>query len=156
MTIDDDIGFFERVPTLGMLGRGALRILAIGAESRYVHVGEVLFNAGDQADSGFVIQEGSFSLSSQQTQGDGLTVGPGTLLGELALLTDTIRPVTATALEPSTVLRIPRTLFLKMLEGYPDAAKRLREIIAKRTAESARDISAIRGVLNAGDAPKAE
>ena len=49
-------------------------------------------------------------------------VGRGTLLGELALLTETVRPVTATANEPSTVLRIPRTLFLKMLEGYPDAA----------------------------------
>ena len=57
-------------------------------------------------------------------------VGPGTLLGELAMLTDTTRPVTATALEPSTVLRIPRTLFLKMLEGYPDAASRLRDMLA--------------------------
>ena len=46
MTIEDDIAFFERVPTLNMLGRPALRILAIGAESRYVHSGEVLFNAG--------------------------------------------------------------------------------------------------------------
>ncbi|MEA2937033.1 MAG: hypothetical protein QOC56_537, partial [Alphaproteobacteria bacterium] len=64
MTIEDDIAFFEHVPTLGMLGRSALRILAIGAESRYVHSGEVLFNAGEQADSGFVVQEGSFSLKS--------------------------------------------------------------------------------------------
>ena len=37
MAIDDDISFYERVPTLGLLGRQALRILAIGAESRYVH-----------------------------------------------------------------------------------------------------------------------
>jgi len=34
MTIEDDIAFFERVPTLALLGRGALRILAI--ESRAV------------------------------------------------------------------------------------------------------------------------
>src|SRR5262245_58722060 len=120
MTIEDDIAFFERVPTLQMLGRSALRILAIGAESRYIHSGEVLFDAGDMADAGFVIQEGSFSLANS----DGaqpITVGPGTLLGELAMLTETTRPVTATALEPSTVLRIPRTLFLKTLEGYPEA-----------------------------------
>ena len=61
MSIEDDIAFFERVPTFSMLGRAALRILAIGAESRYVHSGEVLFNAGDAADSGFVVQEGAFS-----------------------------------------------------------------------------------------------
>jgi CRP-like cAMP-binding protein len=109
MTIEDDIAFFERVASLSMLGRPALRILAIGAESRYVHSGEVLFNAGDPADSGFVVQEGAFSLTPRQSEGgDGVVVGRGTLIGELALLTETVRPVTATANEPSTVLRIPR------------------------------------------------
>ena len=52
MAIEDDINFFEKVPTLSMLGRGALRILAIGAESRYVHSGETLFAVGDDADEG--------------------------------------------------------------------------------------------------------
>jgi CRP-like cAMP-binding protein len=148
MTIEDDIAFFERVPTLGMLGRGALRILAIGAESRYVHIGEVLFNVGDHADSGYVVQEGSFNLTPRYSNGGkAVTVGPGTLLGELAMLTDTTRPVTATALEPSTVLRIPRGLFLKMLEGYPEAAARLRDIMADRTEQSTRDIFHVRSVM---------
>ena len=110
MSIDDDIAFLERVPTLSLLGRQALRILAIGAESRYVHGGEVLFNAGDAADGGFVIQEGRFNLASAE-DGRELTVGPGTLLGEVALFAETRRPATATALEPSTVLCIPRQLF---------------------------------------------
>jgi len=149
VTIEDDIAFFERVPTFAHLGRPALRILAIGAESRYVHSGEVLFTAGEHADSGFVIQEGAFSLSAHESEGGkSVTVGPGTLLGELALLTETKRPVTATAVEPSTVLRIPRSLFLKMLEGYPDAAARLREIIARRAAESARDIVNVRAAID--------
>ena len=149
MTIEDDIAFFERVPTLGLMGRQALRILAIGAESRYVHSGEVLYAAGDEADSGYVVQEGSFSLSPREADGGtAVTVGRGTLLGELALFTETARPVTATALEPSTVLRIPRTLFLKMLEGYPDAAKRLRDMIEARTDQSAREIYNVRNTLD--------
>ncbi|MGH6767606.1 MAG: cyclic nucleotide-binding domain-containing protein [Xanthobacteraceae bacterium] len=149
MTIEDDIAFFERVPTLNLLGRAALRILAIGAESRYVHSGEVLFSAGEQADSGFVVQEGKFRLTPQESEGERtVTVGAGTLFGELAMLTETTRPVTATALEPSTVLRIPRTLFLRMLEGYPDAARRLRDLIASRTDQSARDIYNVRTVLD--------
>jgi cyclic nucleotide-binding protein len=77
-----------------------------------------------------------------------IKVGVGTLLGELALFTETTRPVTATALEPSTVLCIPRSLFLKMLEGYPDAAVRLREILAKRTDESERDMQRLRAVID--------
>ena len=152
MTIDDDISFFERVPTLGPLGRAALRIIAIGADSRYVHSGEVLFRRGDAADGGFVVQEGSFSI--EDNSGDGaepMRVGPGTLLGELALITETRRPVTATALEPSTVLRIPRALFIKMLDGYPEAAKRLREVLAKRNDQATRDISTVHTTLGALD-----
>src|SRR5205823_10926873 len=100
MTIEDDISFFERVPTFTPLGRAALRIIAIGADSRYVHGGDVLFSAGEPADAGFVIQEGSFSLTGNPAEAsEGLRVGPGTLIRELALLTETRPPVAATALE---------------------------------------------------------
>ena len=155
MSIEDDIAFFEKVPTLSTLGRGALRILAIGTESRYVHSGDTLFTAGDEADSGYVVQEGSFRLAPRTTDdAKSVTVGVGTLIGELALFTETTRPVTATALEPSTVLRIPRPLFLKMLDGYPEAATRLRDVLAKRIAESDRDMQKIRTVLDAASGQK--
>ena len=147
MTTEDDISFFERVPTLSMLGRQALRILAIGAETRYIHGGEVLFNFGDEADGGFVIQEGRFNLSSEDSRD--VTVGPFTLLGEVALFTETRRPTTATAIEPSTVLRIPRPLFVKMLDSFPDAARKLREIMATRLDQASREIHGVRDVLDA-------
>ena len=152
MAIEDDISLLERVPTLGLLGRQALRILAIGAETRYVHGGELLFKAGDEADGGFVIQEGRFALSSPADRNE-VTVGPCTLLGEVALFTETRRPATAKALEPSTVLRIPRPLFIRMLDSFPDAARRLREILAARLDQSTRDISNLRSVLDAHEPP---
>jgi CRP-like cAMP-binding protein len=150
MTIEEDIAFLERVPCFAMLGRDALRILAIGAESRYVHGGEVLFTVGDPADAGYLIQEGSFVLTFDHTDSSpaAMTVLRGALLGELALLTETTRPVTATAAEPSTVIRVTRSLFLKMLEGFPDAAIRLRDYIATRTDQATRDMVEVRGVLD--------
>jgi CRP-like cAMP-binding protein len=146
MSIEDDIAFLERVPSLAILGRDALRILAIGAESRYLHDGNVLFSQGEAADAGYVVQEGLLSLARGTVEP--LTVGPGTLLGELALLTETTRPVTATAVEPSTVIRIPRTLFLKMLEGYPEAAVRLQENLVARAEHSEMEMQRVRGVLD--------
>jgi len=154
VSIEDDIAFLERVPTLRLLGRTALRILAIGAESRYVHDGEALFHAGDTADGGYVVQEGSFDLRPIGAGGPEIVAGPGTLLGELALLTETSRPATAVAREPSTVIRISRGLFLKMLEGYPDAAHTLREQIAARTTQSMQDIANVRALLDASEAPR--
>jgi CRP-like cAMP-binding protein len=149
MSIEDDVAYLERVPTLALLGREALRILAIGAENRYVHSGNVLFREGETADSGYVVQEGAFALSpAGNGAGEPVTVGAGTLLGELALITETKRRVTATAQEPSTVIRIPRSLFLKMLEGYPDAAARLRDDILRRADESTREMARVRTALD--------
>ena len=147
MAIDDDITFLERVPTLSLLCRQALRILAIGAETRYIHSGEVLFKRGEEADGAYVIQEGRFKLSSND--GNELTVGPCTLLGEVALFSETRRPATARALEPSTVLRIPRFLFVRMLDSFPEAARKLREILAARLDQATREISNVRAVLDA-------
>ena len=147
MAIDDDITFLERVPTLSLLGRQALRILAIGAETRYIHSGEVLFKRGEEADGAYVIQDGRFKLSSND--GNELTVGPCTLLGEVALFSETLRPATARALEPSTVLRIPRFLFVRMLDSFPEAARKLREILAARLDQATREISNVRAVLDA-------
>ena len=148
MAIDDDIAFLERVPTLGLLGRAALRILAIGAETRHVHGGEVLFNAGDEAEGGFVVQAGRFQLSSSE-DGKDLTVGPCTLLGEVALFAETRRPAAAKALEPATVLIIPRPLFIRMLDSFPDAARKLRETLAGRLDQATREIVNVRDFLDA-------
>jgi CRP-like cAMP-binding protein len=147
MTIEDDIAFFEQVPTLGVLGRQALRILAIGAESRYLHQGDVLFSSGEPADCAYVVQEGGFELKPDGN-GAGMRLEAGALLGELALVIDTRRLATAVATQPSTVIRISRSLFLKMLEGYPDAAMRLREHMARRADESTREMVSVRRALD--------
>ena len=150
MTVEDDIAFFQRVPTLNLLGRQALRILAIGAQTRYIHGGEVLFSAGEVADGGFVVQEGRFNLAlSSSDDGKAIVVGPYALLGEIALFTESTRSATATALEPSSVLLIPRPLFLKMLDSFPDSARRLRDAFAGRLNQSTREMFDLRTVLDA-------
>jgi len=147
MTIEDDIALLERVPIFRRLGAGGLRILAIGTESYSLQAGEVLFTLGEPADGGYVIQRGSFALSTGQGQDSEIIAGPGTLLGETALLAETKRPATARAREDSSVLRISRSMFLRMLEGFPDAADRLRELFASRTDQWAREIENVRAAL---------
>jgi CRP-like cAMP-binding protein len=48
----------------------------------------------------------------------------------VALLVQTQRPATAIAREPSTVLKISRELFHRVLREYPESAKRLRGAMA--------------------------
>jgi CRP-like cAMP-binding protein len=152
MSLDDDIAFFERVPTFVVLGRQALRILAIGAETKQLQSGAVLFYAGELADGGYVVQEGSLLLEPGTfSEGKEFIAGPGTLVGELALLTEMVCPATAIAKEPTTVIRISRSLFKKMLEGYPAAAVKLREIMAARLDVWTRELGDVQRKMDKGE-----
>jgi CRP-like cAMP-binding protein len=138
MSIEDDVALLERVPTLRLLGTPALRMLAIGSEQRIVTRGEMLFGAGDDADAGFIVQRGAFRI--EDGGGAEMTAGPGALIGELALITAMRRPSTAIALEHSSVIRVARSLFQRVLESDPAAARRLRDEFAARTSQIASDI----------------
>jgi CRP-like cAMP-binding protein len=138
MSIEDDVALLERVPTLRLLGAAALRMLAIGSEQRDFARGDRLFNAGDAADAGFVVQRGAFRI--EDGGGAEIVAGPGTLIGELALVVAMQRPSTAVALEYSSVIRVARSLFQRVLESDPDAARRLRDEFATRTSQIASDI----------------
>ncbi|MGA7809725.1 cyclic nucleotide-binding domain-containing protein [Bradyrhizobium sp.] len=138
MSIEDDVALLERVPTLRLLGEAALRMLAIGSEQRAVARGDRLFSEGDEADSGFVVQRGSLRIDNGA--GAEITVGPGALIGELALVVGMRRPGSALALDNSTVIRISRSLFQRVLESDPAAARRLRDEFALRSSQIASDI----------------
>ena len=138
MSIEDDVVLLERVPTLRLLGTTALRMLAIGSEQRGFARGDILFNLGDEADAGFVVQRGAFRI--EDGAGAEIIAGPGALIGELALIAAMKRPSTATAIEHSAVVRIARSLFQRVLESDPDAARRLRDDFANRTSQIASDI----------------
>ena len=138
MSIEDDVALLERVPTLRLLGTAALRMLAIGSEQRDVARGDLLFNEGDDADAGFIVQRGAFRIGNGA--GAEVVAGPGALIGELALVVAMQRPSTATALEHSSVIRVARSLFQRVLESDPAAARRLRDEFAGRTSQIASDI----------------
>ena len=150
MGLEEDIAFFEQVPHLAALGKQALRILAIGAEQRHLQSGAVLFYAGELADGGYVVQEGSLLLEpGTLAEGREITVGPGTLIGELALLTNTVCQATAIAKEPTVVVRISRNLFRKMLEGYPAAAEKLRDSMTERLQDWSKELASVKSALDA-------
>jgi CRP-like cAMP-binding protein len=138
MSIEDDVALLERVPTLRLLGTDALRMLAIGSEQRAVARGATLFSAGDEADAGFVVQHGAFRV--EDGAGAETVAGPGALIGELALIVAMQRPSSATALEQSSVIRVARSLFQRVLESDPAAARKLRDAFASRSSQLASDI----------------
>jgi CRP-like cAMP-binding protein len=140
MSIEDDVALLERVPTLRLLGDQALRMLAIGSEQRDFARGDVMFNVGEAADCGFVVQRGAFRVTTENDGVHEIVARPGDLIGELALVMPMKRPSSAVALEYSSAIRIARSLFQRVLESDPAAALRLRDEFAARTSQIASDI----------------
>lgn len=125
MALNDDIALLSIVPLFADIGEDKLRLIAFGAERRRLTPGQQLFREGAPADCAFAIASGSVSLSRSLRDGgveEVQTVGRGTLLSELAMISFVERKFTATAQDDCEVIRINRALFRRMLEEYPDVA----------------------------------
>ena len=90
--------------------------------------------------SDLVVQRGAFRVTLEDGSSAETIAGPGTLIGELALIVPMQRPATAVSLEFSTAIRIARIMFSRLLESDPAAARRLRDELAGRTSQIASDI----------------
>lgn len=133
MALEDDIRILAQVRLFQALGKEQLRLLAFGAETMRLPKGRQLYNEGARADCAFVVAEGSIDLVRMQRGGQAVlqSAGPGTMLGEFALISETDRPTGAVAAEDSVVIRLNRSLFRRILEEYPEIAERLHEAIAE-------------------------
>jgi CRP-like cAMP-binding protein len=145
MGLEDDIGKLARIPAFAGIEPDALRLIAFSAETRILRAGDVLFRRDEISDDGFVVLAGSIAMDSS---GDGAAtariVRPPGLIGDLALLMQTRRPATAIAREPSTVLRISRQLFRRVLHEFPDSAERLRQSLRARLLQFTEELGSVR------------
>src|SRR5262249_2141935 len=142
-----DIALLSRVPVLASMGREALRLLAFAAETRQLRAGDILFRKGDTSDSGYVVAMGAVAMMDDEAESAEAIVGPGSLIGEMALISQTNRPATAMAREPTTVLRISRPMFRRTLEEYPQVAQRLAINLRDRVQGLSKDIAGIKDTL---------
>jgi CRP-like cAMP-binding protein len=135
VSLEDNIRALSRTPVLAEIGRDALRLLAFSVEEVSLRPGDVLFERGNAADCAYVIVRGSLNLDAG---GDSRMVGRGALIGELALVVETYRPCDAVAVEPVKLLAVPRPVFRKMLEEFPNIARDMKQRLAgKLRAEHA-------------------
>ncbi|MGA1801885.1 cyclic nucleotide-binding domain-containing protein [Rhizobium sp. HT1-10] len=137
MALVDDINLFSQLPLFQGMGDDQLRLIAFGADRRHLAAGQTLFRERSPAECAYVVASGRFELTTLDARGASrveAVVEAGTLLSELALVTLVERKYTAVALEDSTVIRITRALFHRLIEEYPEAAQliegRLRENFA--------------------------
>jgi CRP-like cAMP-binding protein len=141
------MALLARVPMLGSMERDALRLLAFAAETRQLRAGDTLFRKGETSDCGYVVARGAIALVEDDAHTADAVVGAGSLIGELALITETKRPATAIAREPTTVLRLSRPMFRRTLEEYPQLAQRLAADLRHRVTGLSDELARVKTAL---------
>ncbi|MEJ0094912.1 MAG: cyclic nucleotide-binding domain-containing protein [Methylocella sp.] len=143
MGLDEDVAKLARNATFAALEPDALRLLAFSAETRILRAGDILFRRDEPSNGGFVVLSGSIALDvSDRGAPAARILRPPALIGELALLAQTTRPATAIAREASSVLRISRQLFRRVLTEFPASAAHLRHSLAERLTQFTGDLDA--------------
>ena len=128
MALEDDIRILERADLLKDFTQEQLRLLAFGVENMRLPAGRELFAEGGPSDSAYVVCSGTVDLVRRvgDVQVTLATVGPGTMIGEYALIAGGVRHTGAIAATAVELIRLSRPLFRRILEEYPDIAEKLR------------------------------
>lgn len=111
-----------------------LRSLAGRMRRRRFKRNEVIFHQGDIGDSLQVVGAGGVKIVLPSPEGEEAIIAslkPGDFFGELALLDGAPRSTTATAIEPTETLTLPREEFLRLLSEDPRLVRALLHALAE-------------------------
>ncbi|GGE91371.1 Crp/Fnr family transcriptional regulator [Stappia taiwanensis] len=123
--------------------------LAALARPMSVKPGAILFESGDPGNGCYAILEGSLKVSIVSVEGDEqflAVMGPGSIVGELALLDGRARSANVTALKASRLAFIDKYAFERFADANPAVYRHMLSIVGKRLRQ-ANDVLAARSFL---------
>ncbi len=98
--------------------------------------GKALFHEGDPGDALYVIVEGEVSVQAEgPPRVEMARLGPGSFIGEVALMTDQPRSATVTAIEASELLRIDRHTLARVLADHGDVLRAVLRFVCERLVD---------------------
>jgi CRP/FNR family cyclic AMP-dependent transcriptional regulator len=125
-----DIERLRRLPLFGELDHHDLSTLARHVGEVEIPAGELLFEQGSIPYELFVIEEGTAEVTRDgETLG---TIGPGEIVGEIALLRLQRRMATVTVTSPLRAVTVSADDLQVIEEEMPEIAGHLRALMAAR------------------------
>ncbi len=128
----DKIEFLKNIPLFDGLSKKDLTAVAKVAEEVDVSSGEVILFQDDSAPAAYVLVTAKAIVRRNNRKVAEL--GPGAVVGELALLSDAPRTATVVATTDGTILEVHRRHFLALIGDSPALARRLLSQLADRLA----------------------
>jgi CRP-like cAMP-binding protein len=104
---------------------------------------QVVFSQGDAADAVFFIESGKIKLTVVSTRGKEAVIGVlerGSFFGEGCLAGQPLRMSTASAIQPSSVIRVARETMVRMLHQEPEFAELFTAYLLSRNVRIEEDL----------------
>ena len=126
------LDLIKDVPLFEQCSTEDLECIADIADEIDLRADKVLIQEGERGREFFVIVSGEVEVLRKGRKVASL--GPGSFVGEMALLSKTPRAATVTAVTPLHVLAIDDRAFLGLLEKMPDLCIKIASALAERVA----------------------
>jgi CRP-like cAMP-binding protein len=130
---DDYIDHLRRVPLFSTLTNKDLTRIAKATDELDFEAGHQLIAEGESGSEAYVLVSGTVSVSRHGTVIAAL--GAGEIIGELALLDNTVRAASVVCETACSALVLDRRHFVPLLEDTPALAIKLLQALAGRLRE---------------------
>jgi CRP-like cAMP-binding protein len=128
-TLDEDVELLRTVPFFDGFSDEHLKLIAFSAESRSLPERLLLFDEGQLLHSAYVIVTGTLKGEHKVKGTDKVVtreIGPGSILGERALILDSRAAESVRVQTRTRVLQIRKLMFRKLLQDNLEIARTLR------------------------------
>ena len=146
--LDQKIELLQQVPLLAGLGHAELQAIVNAGEKRFFEAGENLITQGEKGSVAFLILTGKARYAKLENE-EALTedLWPGTLVGELGMLVETVHTLTVTANERLRAHAISREAFRSVMEEHPIVARHISDNLLARLHGLASKLREVEGKL---------
>ncbi|CAD6585748.1 MAG: phosphatidylcholine and lysophosphatidylcholine phospholipase [Alectoria sarmentosa] len=100
-----------------------------------VNAGQVIHHQGDESDAIYIVLNGRLRAILERDDGDMRVVGEygqGESVGELEVMTESLRPATLHAIRDTELAKFPKSLFNSLALEHPGITIKISKIIAQR------------------------
>jgi CRP-like cAMP-binding protein len=149
MVLKDEVQRLRQVPLFGNVAPAKLKLLAFTSKRLNFKAGQILFHQGDHGDAAYVVLSGTADVLVASDKGDVkvASVGPDSIIGEIAILCNVNRTATIRASTALDTLRIDKEHFLNLLAEFPEVAVEIIRVLANRLSQTNTELSEARSTI---------
>lgn len=134
MSIDERVDVLRSIPLFERMEESKLKLLAISSDRVVFDPNTVIMSQGEVGDAAYVILSGSGDVFIDTPSGQIKVneVGPGQIVGEIAMLIDVPRTATVKTEEGLTALKIEKDNFVNLITSTHQVAVWIIRVLAAR------------------------